>query len=347
MRRRAILFPLVALLASAGLAAAVALVAVGTGITNPALGCSPSAGAGFAAATRLAVAGQPLDPGQIANAWIIYSTGTGMGLPERAEVVALATAMQESALENLPFGTSDSVGLFQQRPSQGWGTVAQIMNPVYAARAFYQRLEQVNGWQSLPVTAAAQAVQRSATPDAYARWQDPATRLVALFSGGSGACAIDGANAVPRGTTASLPRHFSLPPGTPVAVALAIRFAIDQLGTAYDFGGTCTDAHSSNLALHCDCSSLVQQAYRAGGIPLPRTTFDQVNVGTAVYSTSSLRPGDLLFLVGSDGSPSSPGHVGMYIGDGLVIQAPQTGQNVQLSPLSQWAPIIVAMRRVA
>ena len=197
------------------------------------------------------------------------------------------------------------------------------------------------------VTAAAQAVQHSAPASAYARWQDPATRLVTLFSGGTGACAIDGANAVPRGTTASLPRHFSLPAGTPVAVALAIRFAIAQLGTAYDFGGSCTNAHSSDIALHCDCSSLVQQAYRAGGIPLPRTTFSQVDVGTPVYSVSSLHPGDLLFLVGSDGSPSSPGHVGMYIGDGLIIQAPQTGQNVQLSPLSEWAPIIVAMRRIA
>jgi cell wall-associated NlpC family hydrolase len=346
VKRRALLFPLVGLLAAGLVAAAVAIVAVGTGITNPPLGCSPSAGAGFAAA-RKAISGQPLDAGQIANAWIIYSVGTGMGLPPRAEVVAIATAMQESALENLPFGTSDSVGLFQQRPSQGWGTIAQIMNPVYTARAFYQRLEQVNDWQSLPVTVAAQDVQHSSTPGAYARWQGPATQLVALYSGGTGACAVDGANVVPGGGGVRLPRNYSVPKDTPVAVLLAIRFAIAQLGTAYDFGGTCTDAHSSNLALHCDCSSLVQQAYRAGGIPLPRTTFSQVDVGAPVYSTSALRPGDLLFLVGSDGSPSSPGHVGMYIGDGLVVQAPRTGEDVQLSPLSLWSPIIVAMRRIA
>lgn len=345
MRRRTLLFPLAGLLAAGLLAAVVAIVAVGTGITNPPLGCSPSAGAGFAAA-RQALPGRPLDSGQIANAWIIYSVGTGMGLAPRAEIVAIAAAMQESSLENLPFGTADAVGLFQQRPSQGWGTVAQVMNPVYAARAFYQRLEQVGNWQSLPVTVAAQHVQHGTTPGAYAQWQRPATQLVALFSGGTGACAVDNANTVPRGAGVSLPRNYSVPHGTPVAVLLAIRFAIAQLGTAYDFGGTCTDAHSSNLALHCDCSSLVQQAYRAGGIPLPRTTFSQVDVGTPVYSTGALRPGDLLFLVGSDGSPSSPGHVGMYIGDGLVVQAPQTGENVQLSPLSLWSPIIVAMRRI-
>jgi cell wall-associated NlpC family hydrolase len=344
--RRALWFPLAGLLAVGLFAAAVAVVAVGSGITNPPLRCAPSAGVGFAAA-RQAVSGQPLDAGQVANAWIIYSVGADQGLPQRAEVVAIATAMQESALENLPFGSSDSVGLFQQRPSQGWGTAAQIMDPVYAARAFYQRLEQVSGWETLPVSVAAQDTQRSALPGAYARWQSPATRLVALFSGGTGACAVSDANVVPRGASASLPRHFSLPAGTPFAVVLAIRFAIAQLGTAYEFGGSCTGAHSSDMALHCDCSSLVQQAYQAGGIPLPRTTFAQVSVGTPVYSLGALRPGDLLFLMGADGSTSSPGHVGMYIGDDLVVQAPQTGQDVQLTPLSQWTSIIVAMRRVA
>lgn len=346
MSRRALWFPVAALLAAGAFAGAVAVVAVGTGITNPALGCAPSGGAGFAAARR-AGSGLPVDAGQLANAWIIYSVGAGLGLPPRAEVVAIAAAMQESALENLPFGSSDSLGLFQQRPSQGWGTVAQIMDPVYAAREFYLRLEQVNGWQSLPLTVAAQDVQHSGAPGAYARWQSAATRLVALFSGGTGGCVIADVNIVPPGARASLPRHFSLPTGTPVAVALAVRFAIAQLGTAYQFGGSCTDARSQDMALHCDCSSLVQRAYASGGIPLPRTTFAQVSQGTPVYSVNALRPGDLLFTVGADGSASSPGHVGMYIGDGLVVQAPRTGEDVQLSPLADWASQIVAMRRVA
>ncbi len=80
---------------------------------------------------------------------------------------------------------------------------------------------------------------------------------------------------------------------------------------------------------------------------LPRTTFDQVNVGSPIYSTSQLEPGDLLFIPGSDGTPQAPGHVGMYLGDNILIQAPETGEVVKLSPLSQWVDSIVAMRRVA
>ncbi len=345
MSRRAPVFPLLILLIAAAVAGAVAVVAVGTGVTNPALGCVRTASVGTAAASQ-AGAGLPLGAGQLANAWIIYAVGAKLGLPPQAEVVAIATAMQESALQNLPYGSSDSLGLFQQRPSQGWGTVAQIMDPVNAARAFYQRLQQVSGWESLPVTVAAQDVQRSALPSAYARWQGPATRLVASFVGGTGACAVLTANVVPSSASARLPRHFNLPASTPVAVALAIRFAIAQLGTAYQWGGSCTNAHSSNIALHCDCSSLVQQAYQAAGVPLPRTTFAQVNVGSPVYSVAALRPGDLIFTAGADGSASSPGHVGMYIGDGLVVQAPRTGDVVQLNPLATWASQIVAMRHI-
>ncbi len=243
-----------------------------------------------------------------------------------------------SGLRNLPDGSADSLGLFQQRPSQGWGTVAQIMDPVTSARAFYDRLVQVSGWQALPVTAAAQAVQHSGFPGAYAQWQPIATRLAASFVGAASSCAVLDANVVPPAAAAALPRHYQLPADTPVAVALAIRFALAQLGTAYQFGGSCTDAHSPDMALHCDCSSLVQQAYRAGGIALPRTTFAQVDVGTPVYALAALRAGDLLFTAGADGTPANPGHVGMYIGDGLIVQAPQTGESVQLSPCRSGRP---------
>jgi hypothetical protein len=107
--------------------------------------------------------------------------------------------MQESRLINLPYGTADSLGLFQQRPSQGWGAPAQIMNPVYAATAFYQRLVQVPGWQSLPLTVAAQDVQRSADPGAYAQRQGLATTVVAQFDGQVAACAADNGRGVPAG----------------------------------------------------------------------------------------------------------------------------------------------------
>jgi cell wall-associated NlpC family hydrolase len=88
-------------------------------------------------------------------------------------------------------------------------------------------------------------------------------------------------------------------------------------------------------------------AYEAAGISLPRTTFQQVYAGTPVYSDSQLGPGDLLFTPGSDGTSAEPGHVGMYIGSGLVIQAPQTGEDVEITPFSgYWQESTVAIRRI-
>jgi hypothetical protein len=119
-----------------------------------------------------------LDLTQASNAATIASIGARMGLPDHAVTIALATAYQESKLYNLPYGDLDSVGLFQQRPSQGWGARAQLLDPSFAATAFFQHLEKVRGWQTLPVADAAQAVQRSADGSAYARWE-PASRLIA------------------------------------------------------------------------------------------------------------------------------------------------------------------------
>ncbi|MGY4911425.1 hypothetical protein [Micromonospora aurantiaca (nom. illeg.)] len=137
-----------------------------------------------------------LDQRQMDNAKAIVDAGREMRMPRRALVVAVATAMQESDLYNLasdvlpesfdhPHQGSgsdhDSVGLFQQRPSSGWGTVAQLMRPAYAARAFYAALREVPGWEDMSVTAAAQAVQVSAYPDAYARHEKRATTVVAAL----------------------------------------------------------------------------------------------------------------------------------------------------------------------
>jgi hypothetical protein len=122
------------------------------------------------------------DSAQRENATTIVQVGVALGVPARGEVVALATAMQESRLYNLgdlgANNNSDSLGLFQQRPSMGWGTAAQVSDPVYAATAFYLRLQNVAGWESMSVTDAAQSVQRSGAPDAYAQWQPDATALV-------------------------------------------------------------------------------------------------------------------------------------------------------------------------
>lgn len=130
-----------------------------------------------------------LTPTMAQNAAIIIQVGRSMGVPDYGIVIALATAAQESTLRNLDWGDRDSVGLFQQRPSQGWGTVAQLTDPWEASRRFYggpgvptRGLLDIPGWQSMTLTVAAQAVQISAYPDAYAKWESSAWSWLAELS---------------------------------------------------------------------------------------------------------------------------------------------------------------------
>jgi hypothetical protein len=133
------------------------------------------------------VAGSPptfsLTPEQAGNAATIAAVGQQLGLPDHAVTIALATAMQESQLVNLSSGDRDSAGLFQQRPSQGWGTFAEVTDSVHASIAFYQHLQKVSGWQTLSVTDAAQQVQHSASPDAYAQWESEARAVAVALTG--------------------------------------------------------------------------------------------------------------------------------------------------------------------
>ncbi|MFF5073404.1 hypothetical protein ACFY2R_19955 [Micromonospora olivasterospora] len=124
-----------------------------------------------------------LDGEQTGNAKAIIAATKKAGLPERAAVISIATSLQESKLENLGHlgdaNDHDSLGLFQQRPSSGWGTPEQITDPEYSTTAFLKGLRQVDGWQDMPLTDAAQTVQVSAYPDAYAQWEQQAADLVA------------------------------------------------------------------------------------------------------------------------------------------------------------------------
>ena len=124
----------------------------------------------------------PLNDTRRANASVIVQVGRDLGIPDYGIVIALATAMQESSLRNINWGDRDSVGLYQQRPSSGWGTVDQIMDPVFATKAFFggpsnpnpgrtRGLLDYSGWESMALTVAAQKVQRSAYPEAYAKWE--------------------------------------------------------------------------------------------------------------------------------------------------------------------------------
>ncbi|MEU8369396.1 hypothetical protein [Micromonospora tulbaghiae] len=124
-----------------------------------------------------------LNDEQIKNVKAIIAATKKAGMDERAAVVSIATALQESKLENLGHlgdrNDHDSQGLFQQRPSSGWGTVEQITDPEYSTTAFLKGLKQVDGWQDMPLTKAAQTVQVSAYPDHYAQWEQQAADLVA------------------------------------------------------------------------------------------------------------------------------------------------------------------------
>ncbi|TXS53323.1 heavy metal transporter [Streptomyces sp. uw30] len=126
-------------------------------------------------------------PEQAVNAATIAAVGTGRGLPEQAVTIALATALQESGLRNIDHGDRDSLGLFQQRPSMGWGTAEEIRDPIYAAGVFYEHLVKVRDYTRLPLTVAAQRVQRSGFPEAYAKHEPDATLLAAALTGRSAA----------------------------------------------------------------------------------------------------------------------------------------------------------------
>jgi TP901 family phage tail tape measure protein len=127
--------------------------------------------------------GIPLSEEQLLNANTIASVGSSMGASTRDIIISLMTAMQESGLRNLNYGDRDSVGLFQQRTSQGWGTIEQIMNPTYAATKFFEGLLNIPNRNAMSLTQAAQAVQRSAFPDAYAQWQSMAEAVVGAGAG--------------------------------------------------------------------------------------------------------------------------------------------------------------------
>jgi len=161
--------------------------------------------------TATAPTGQAtLELDQAANAATIAAVGKREGLSDHAVTIGLATALQESRLMNLDYGDADSVGLFQQRPSQGWGTPAQLLSPRYAAASFYRALTKVQGWPTMEVTDAAQHVQRSAAPNAYAQWEAQARILAQVLTG-----------EVPAGFACGFAGFGSPAPSRPLGVAVA------------------------------------------------------------------------------------------------------------------------------
>jgi hypothetical protein len=170
MRTKATLFFLAVLAVIAGVTVAVWR---GAGPLADPEGCSATVNGGQVS----------LDPEQGQNAALIAAIASRRGLPARAVTIALATAFQESKIRNLNGGDRDSLGIFQQRTSQGWGTPAQILNPYYATNKFYAALEQIGNYQTLQITEAAQQVQHSGFPEAYAAHEPDARVLASALTG--------------------------------------------------------------------------------------------------------------------------------------------------------------------
>jgi len=183
-----------------------------------------------------------LDPEQAANAAVIAGIALRRGLPGRAATIGIAVAMQESKLRNLDGGDLDSSGLFQQRPSQGWGTVEQVRDPVHATNAFYDVLVKIDGYQNLSVTAVAQQVQRSAFPTAYADHEPQARIWASTLTGYSPAALSCVLAAVPE-APAQAPGKGGLTPRAQALVTAATT-TTGRAGTALAGG----DGHAVRWA---------------------------------------------------------------------------------------------------
>ncbi|WP_018352037.1 M23 family metallopeptidase [Longispora albida] len=263
----------------------------------------------------------PWSSEQVTNAATIVSVGVRMQVPTRGWVIALATSMQESRLRNLghlgPANDHDSLGLFQQRPSTGWGTPAQIMDPAYASGKFYDKLLKVEGWQSLPLTVAAQKVQISAFPEAYAQHEAAAAELVTALTGLSGALGACGGAVGPQGWiapvgdpvtsgfhTAERPSHDGVDLGSPKNTP--IRAAAEGMVVVAE-----CNAHLGGRPYSCDvdgspavsgCGYYVDIDHGAG----IRTRYCHMLTRPAVAVGQKVTAGQVIGVTGTSGNSSGP-----------------------------------------
>lgn len=267
---------------------------------------------------------------QLSVAQTIYNVGKAKGASNRDIQIALMTAFQESGMRNISHGDRDSVGVFQQRTSQGWGSVQQIMDPTYSAGKFFDGLLGLGDKRnSMALTQAAQAVQRSAFPDAYAKHEGKASQILNAFisaSGGkpSGNAAATNKNPNPTGKAAE--QGFKAP--TTVRQRL-LDEAFGMLGIPYAWGGGGIGNRSSRgtgkgttNVIGVDCSGLTSYVYGTIGVKLPRHSTAQYSKGVKT-AVKNAKPGDLI------GKPGG-GHVGIYIGNGKMLHSPRPGQKVQI-----------------
>lgn len=257
-----------------------------------------------------------LDAGQRAIATSIITTGLARALPARAWQVAIQAGMTESQLRNLDHGDQDSLGVFQMRPSMGWGTPAQLQDVDYEINKFYDVLITVRGWDQMRPGDAAQAVERSGFPDRYHSWEAMAAYLIGNIGNIPDPTGCGSVNASATAQT-------------------VINAAKKWLGTPYSWGGGNTSGPSAGESgVGFDCSGLTLYAYYQAGITLPRRSTDQYNAGAHVPFEQA-QPGDLLFWADATGNPAAIHHVGIYLGDNQVLHAPDTGDVVKISTVWQ------------
>jgi cell wall-associated NlpC family hydrolase len=291
----------------------------------------------------------PYSGDQIKNAAAILSIGKQRGVTQHAQQTALMAAMTESSLNNLSGGDRDSAGLFQMRPSQGWGTHAQVTDISYAINLFYTKLVKVPGWDTMTPGEAAQAVEGSAFPDAYATKAANAVEMMNALSGVTvstvsqttegATCSAGAAAGVAAGGTNTALAAGEQPATGPHAAQInqVIGFAKQQLGKDYVLGGAGPNVW--------DCSGLMKVAYAQIGISIDagHSATTQWRNGVAsghMHPLSQAQPGDLIFWGGNDAW-----HVGISLGGDMMIAAPKPGDVVKIqkvwgTPNSQvWRPV--------
>lgn len=261
------------------------------------------------------------------NAEVIAAVAEGMasGSPLVARM-SLMAAYTESGLVDLgPEAGSDSLGLFQQRASRGWGTPAEEEDPAAATAMFVSALLRVPGWETVPPWSAVQEVQRSRFLDGsnyQANWGLAGNILAHVRDLGPGVGCGSILDARPAGPVArfGLPVGYTIPVSADAAEVEALTYALAQLGKPYVWGGAGPEAF--------DCSGLTMMAWASAGVPLLHNTLDQIREGAAVTNLAAISPGDLVLIPGADGTLAAPGHVGIYLGYGLVESAADPVQGV-------------------
>ncbi|MFQ4150328.1 C40 family peptidase [Arthrobacter sp. LAPM80] len=299
-------------------------------------GAQPATGEGLSISSA---GGTPivLTAGQVKVAQAFIGVGMQLEVSDAGLKIAIMVGLKESGLRILANSSvpasmtfahdgvgsdHDSLGSAQQRPSSGWGSVAELMNPVYDAQAFFggtsgpnkaspRGLLDVPGWESLSPGAAAQAVQVSAFPELYAQWDGEASSIVSALKSSSAvaACSAD------AGSSGSP----DLPSDLSQRRRDIIHYAQEGVGGTYVWGGTSFKAW--------DCSGYVQWIYAQVGIQLPRT--EQWLAGT---QTSTPQPGDL--VVQNPDGPNHWGHVGIYAGNGMMYSALNPTVGTLLHPVA-------------